>query len=134
MKIYVLTKGQYSDYHICGVFDNEELARGFVKLFDGSLNKEEYDRYMIEEYEVNPFKMEVGKGYNPYFVRMRKNGEAYKIRIADSEFGFLDSNSFGFCMRGDLYNHCFARDEQHAVKITNELRVRLIAENKWEDK
>jgi hypothetical protein len=33
-------------------------------------------------------------------------------------------------MDGDLYNYCFAKDEEHAKKITGELRFRLIAEGK----
>ena len=44
MKIYVVTEGDYSDYHIVGVFTNKEQAR---------LNSMAYVGREVEEYEAN---------------------------------------------------------------------------------
>lgn len=36
MKLYVVTAGYYSDYHICGIFESEEKAKLYVELNDSS--------------------------------------------------------------------------------------------------
>ena len=32
MKVYVVTQGYYSDYHICGIYATEEQAKAFCKV------------------------------------------------------------------------------------------------------
>jgi hypothetical protein len=41
MKIYVVTEGEYSDYHICGVFTKEKKAERYAYLIGGDV--EEYE-------------------------------------------------------------------------------------------
>jgi hypothetical protein len=49
-KIYIVTAGEYSDYHIVRVFEDKDLA---VKYVDAvNLSSEEYDECDIEEYEI----------------------------------------------------------------------------------
>jgi hypothetical protein len=55
---------------------------------------------------------------------------ACDIKIEDDIYGFGEEETWGTSMDGDLYNYCFAKDEEHAKKITGELRFRLIAEGK----
>ena len=126
-KIYAVVQGSYSDYHICALFDNKPLADKFILAF----GNQRWDEMKIEEYILNPVKMELNKNYRPFFVRMCKNGDVGECRLDDSSYGFLDEETYGFCMQKNLYNHCFARNTKHAIKITNELRTQLIANNKW---
>ena len=121
--IYIVTQGSYSDYHICGVFSDKELAEKYKQTFS---NAQLYDEMRIEEWELNPFEAEIRKGYKPFFVRMGKDGNTQEVYEDDST-----SEIYGFDIDNGLYNHCFARNKRHAIKITNELRTRLIAENKW---
>lgn len=44
-KVYVITRGEYSDYHICAICDNEERA---IEIF-----KQYIDCPNIEVYELN---------------------------------------------------------------------------------
>jgi len=128
-KVYIVTSGKYSDYRISGVFTTEKLAQGFIDAFDDETT---YD-FMIEVWELDAQKEYINKGYKAYFVRMSKEGTG-KGEISDSSYGFVSNDSwkkYGFDVRGNLYNHCFAKDEAHALKITNELRAQLIATNKW---
>jgi hypothetical protein len=127
-KIFVVTSGEYSDYGIDAMFTSMELAQKFIDSFKA----EGYSRFnKIEIYKLNPFEMELREGYNPYFLRMDKEGNAYDISIEDSAYGFEDPVENGFDIQGDMYIHCFAKDEAHAVKICNERRVQLIESDKW---
>lgn len=47
MKIYVITKGCYSDYHICTVTTDKEEAEVLAETFTNS-----YDTATIEEYDT----------------------------------------------------------------------------------
>ena len=129
-KVYVVSQGEYSDYDIVGIFDNKSLANKFMESFGGSERFNE-----IEEHKVNPYEPEVSKGYKPYFLRMSKTGEAYDIEVTKHTHRFGRAYiSYGYSFDNHLYNYCFARDEKHAIKITNDLRRKLIANNQWPKK
>lgn len=51
MKVYVITQGEYSDYHILGVSLDRERAERIVQLYhdDNAL----WDQPIIEEYETD---------------------------------------------------------------------------------
>lgn len=130
--IYVVTQGYNEDYHICGVFDSEPLAKRFIKTFASA---QQWDFMGIEEWKLNPHKLEIGKGHVPFSVRMSKEGNIIEVKKSDSIYGFVDcinEKKLIFDMNHNLYNHCLAKDEKHAIKITNKIRGQLIAEDKWD--
>ena len=57
MKVYLVTTGEYSDYSIHSVWDNEETADKVCTFFGP------YDYANVEEFEVN----ESSKAENPYW-------------------------------------------------------------------
>ena len=126
--IYIVTQGSYSDYHICGVFDKKELAQQYMSAFGGGGT---YNEMEIEEWQLNPYKVELGKDYKPYFVRMDKQGNTEEVNEVDSTYGFREGESYGFDIKHNIYNYCFAKSTEHAIKITNELRTQILAEGKW---
>ena len=126
--IYVVTQGSYSDYHICAVFDTKELAEQYCSAFGKA---QRFDTMGIEEWGLNPYKIELGKGYKPFFVRMDKEGNTSEVYEDDSSYGYTNDVGYGFDIRDNMYNHCFAKSTDHAIKITNEKRVQMLAENKW---
>ncbi len=128
-KVFIVTQGTYSDYHICAVFDSQELAETFIASFAPSI----YGPMEVEEWGLNLMKLQLKKGYRPYFVRMDKNGNSFETNIEESCRRFTSSitDRYGFDIKGNLYNHCFAKNDNHAIKITNELRVRLMAGGMW---
>ena len=67
-KVYLVTRGDYSDYRVSAVFDNKKKAELFTKSFNS-------DEYRIEIYDLNPFEEQIKESYKPYFVRMNKKGE-----------------------------------------------------------
>lgn len=124
--IYVVTEGQYSDYHICGVFDDRGLAEKFCATFTGG-----YDTPEIEEWPINPLKKELKAGYIPYFLRMDKEGNTTEIRASESSHGFGGDEAPGFDIGKNMYTYCLAKDSAHAMKIANEQRLQILAENRW---
>ena len=123
-KVYVVTEGCYSDYCIRGVFDDKELALHFIAAFGNHAD--------IEEWELNPHKKQLKKGYSPWFVRMAKDGTVIETHIEDSPYGFgEDPDDPFFDVNQNLFVHVFARDREHAIKITNERRTVLIATERW---
>jgi hypothetical protein len=56
MTVYVVTAGEYSDYHIAGIFMDKNKAEIFCAIHNDKENS--YEEYIIEEYE-NDDDMEV---------------------------------------------------------------------------
>lgn len=54
MKIYVITKGFYSDYHICAVTTNEEKAEKLKNAYTDNLDKAEIEIYEDDETDNEP--------------------------------------------------------------------------------
>lgn len=127
--VFIVTQGEYSDYHICGVFDKKELAEQFISAFED--DRGYGDKMEIEEWNLNPHEFELCSGLKPYFVRMDINGNSIEPVEIGGTYGFSGVDRYGFDIHKNLCNHCFAKDPKHAIKITNELRTRLIAEDKW---
>ena len=62
MKVYVVTAGDYSDYHIEAIFTNETIANQFANL-DSDRNVEEYE-VDVESVEADPNKLVYLVSYN----------------------------------------------------------------------
>jgi len=124
-KVYIVTSGSYSDYHINAVFSTEELAQGYIDRWGTS----DYD---IEEWDLdnpNPFER-VGKDY--YYVAIRKDGDildgAKKMPPSAQDESIIPA-VYGTTMPW-MVVYCWATDEKHAIKIANEKRTQAIAEGK----
>jgi hypothetical protein len=118
--IYVVTQGSYSDYHICGVFDDQRLAERMADKLCGD----------VETYHLNPFAAEIRSDLYGYKVLMDRQGNVIEARRWT--FNTMDAQGYHTIWHDDrLFNHCWAKDEQHAIKITNEVRIQLIASNQW---
>lgn len=132
MTIYIVTNGSYSDYHICAVFSSREKADEAKVLLTGA-----YDEARVEEYEVDDFNFpEMPKGMLPYGVVMLKDGTVKETRResvesiddANRKFGWEPYSSDD---KSGVFFSVWAKDEKHAVKIANERRTMLIANNEW---
>lgn len=67
MKVYVITSGAYSEYHIMGVTLDRATAMEFVERFNkryefDPANVEEYDTDMFGSGDKLPFRVTVGDG------------------------------------------------------------------------
>jgi hypothetical protein len=139
-KVYIVTAGEYSDYHMCAAFGTRELAEIYIQGIDEG----GYD-YGIEELELNPQEARLRKGYHMYRVTMYKNGDTKRIEVLDFARNH-EKEETKIVSIGEYVKYspplweskpgvsvtCWAKSDEHAVKITNEHRAQLIAENAFD--
>ena len=120
-KVFVVTKGQYSDYHIVTVFDNEPAANSLVE----AINKrhEVYEDARVEEYRLN--NTSIPENMNLYYVA--EFIETGWVAYVDYDFEELGQSGIEESGRRQFYTYCLARDEQHALKIGSERHAFMVA-------
>ena len=129
MKVYIVTSGDYSDYGIDAVFTNKKTA----EVFAGKIGGE------VEIWEISPSDLIDKITHNKIFcVRMNKEGNTDLVMEEDFDSGDIKNamekktEIFKAVDGYSMITYMFAKDEKHAVKIANERRVQLIANNEWE--
>lgn len=123
--IYAVSSGSYSDYRVDALFDDKELAQKYIDAFGGEYT----DFNSIEEYVLNPCQKELNKGYKVFDVNISKDG-AGTAEMSCSK-GIEKPLYLTFWVNDTMNLTCFAKSESHALKIANEKRAQLIAENHW---
>ena len=127
MKVYVVTEGDYSGYHIVGVTTDLETAKTYCKISTG-----DWYEPKVEAYDTKDF-VDI-RTVKPYRVIMEKDG----TMTVEEE----DRSSYESAVEHQVYHigpHqkmtdyyevvVLAEDEQHARKIAAD----YIAEAKWEE-
>jgi len=130
-KVFVVGSGEYSDFGINAVFDSREQAEAYIN----ALAKPQRwgENVSIFEMELNPDMKEIKAGRSIYFVTMDINGNVLNedgYRVANLN-DFSEGDRLGFNYSDNMELYCFATDEKHAIKIANEIRAQLIANNGW---
>lgn len=142
-KVYAVSSGEYSDYGIEHIFSTKEKAEEFIKL------QTEYgDRWAhyneVEEYELDPEIKVPYKGHKFkffYYLNMDKDGNtsnSYKYNMniiapedAKEDLYLTESYRDNIIVLAGVVN---AENMEHAVKIMNERRIKILLQNKWPDK
>lgn len=120
MKVYALTKGSYSDYHIVGIYSSSEKAAEAKLLYGEDSGIEEYELDYLPEHPP---------GHLMYMVQMNAAGHTGIVKTESA-----DNSVREWVPYGDGENVAFmmwATSVEHAVKIANERRAQLIANNEW---
>ncbi len=125
--VYLVSTGNYSDYHIVAAFSKEEKAKKFIEIID-KRKKYESDEYDIEILELDKIGNLTARGYRWFKVTMLKDGTVKRV----INEGF-DSGEIYSLWDGNLHYTVLAKSEKNAVKIVNEKRIMLIALNRWEE-
>ena len=121
MKIYVITVGEYSDYHICAVTDNLTSAENLKQYYTTS----DYSVANIEEYETTDM---LKKPKTCWYCRYDPRDsimscvEVRYVSKEDEEYGLFwetEINDVGYSL-GEFYVYVFAEDKEHAKKIAAE--------------
>jgi len=133
MTVWALEDGDYSDYHVIGVFSSEANAKLAAIQFGGS----------VVEWPLDPAVDEINAGLSTFIVWMHRDGYVERCETwqpspyhPNGEM-MLWRRSQAPAYRGtpkaiDIINATvWARDENHAVKIVNEHRSQLIASGEW---
>lgn len=131
--VYIVTEGSYSDYHIIGVFEDEDLAKEYARQ----------NRADVEEHIVKTdTDLELPRGYLKYEVHMRKNGDVISVTgtipfctddCDNVDFSTSSYKKSSYVFKTGTRRFYVSTDmgEEGAIKIANERRIQLIAENKW---
>lgn len=138
-KVYLVSSGEYSDYGIIGCFSSRENAMTFIdklkKISKKRLEKRKEEGYTeenearIEEHSLDEFIPEFRKGFNPYQVSMKKNGDC-SVEPSDG-LPVIGRIFYSIPFPDIMEAYVMAADEKHAAKIANEYRTRIIALDKW---
>ena len=127
VRIFIVTSGSYSDYKIEGVFTDENVAGKFQALLDDG---------NVEKWQLDTVSDKLERGYKFYNVTMQKNGDS-EVKQNSYDAYTTDISTFKYLHPTTIDERCFklwAKDAQHAVKIVNEYRARMIADGTWDDK
>lgn len=114
MKVYVITEGEYSGHHICGVTLNKDFANEFVKLHS---SEEWYTSFQVEEYDTDIIDM-LSDGMKVYSVSSR-NGiiESREGNSGDYAYWLDEVNDVTRNKRDNWYQaYVIAKDKEHAEK------------------
>lgn len=127
MKIYVITKGWYSEYHICAVATDADEAAKLAKFYT-----DKYDCADVEEFDTDAAQ-NILCGRVPYHVNFYASGGVYAFSDAEGapdissyEAGKIVENSAGGAVRLKVY--VLAPDEDTAKKIAIDKRAQYLAE------
>lgn len=132
MKVYILTAGVYSDYHIVGVTTDRRKAEEYKEMVKGDWSGVDY----IEEYDTDVFdaipkdcriycasKFKKENDLYIYLAENTENAEIKKPRIEKTCYG-----------KKEFRVYFYARDKEHAAKVASEIYAEYIWNNPmaWE--
>lgn len=129
-EVYIVTSGEYSDYSIDAVFTKVKLAKAYVERYGGR----------IEIHETNPSEKFIKEGISYWTIMMQKNGDIHHVPLVRVPDQNLREN-VGFVIRTSnvhpqfssdlLFSYTLADSEEKAIKIANERRTVILANNLW---
>jgi hypothetical protein len=135
--IWVVEQGEYSDYRVVGVFSSKENAQQIRDAVG--------DDATVAEWTLDPGIEDMNAGRKPFRVFMLRDGTVEHVREETVDRSFLGGWDGPLVMkRGGtpfgakeptppcLNVTVWASDAEHATKITNEHRTRLIASGEWD--
>jgi len=149
-EIYLVTQGNYSDYGVRGVFTDKDLATEYAAQITTKYEAARVDTRQIMTKLIAPI------NYRGYTVTMDIDGNTDQVEndavgdlnvdnsYPDMEFGltglfvvedgkncpvreYIATGKYTFIINTD-------KGTEGAIKIANERRIRMIAENKWPKK
>ena len=129
MKVYVITKGSYSDYHICAVATDKEKAEKLAEIYT-----DRWDDAEVEEYDTDAT-IDVLNGRIPYAIRfdmrlnMRNASNELEWRVSPFTPGVVEEPLYGgFKNEKQLVVRLYALDETTAIKVAAEKAAEFLAQ------
>ena len=123
MKVYAVTSGDYSDYHIVAITDDKEKAEALADLINKQ-DKYGYDDACVEEYDTKDVDIAVANPNRKYFRVNSCAIDNWIIRCfefsLDDYLQYKDHSNY-FTQKSDHFYdywnfYCFARNQDQAIK------------------
>lgn len=112
MKVFAVTSGIYSDYHIVAIFSTEQKANEFVEKY----KVEKRDYVDIEPYELD--KHDEGEMIPTFRVHVLRDGN-----ISYHEIELAEKQKPTYCKEeyfGDIVVYIQTEDQERAYKVAKE--------------
>lgn len=122
MKVYVVSTGEYSDYHICEIFSKRKLAEQYIKEMSKWYGRYQKD-YAIGIYNVDKPVSEL----KIIQVHMDKEGNTTTIFHTTNDTIGFQCFDYEKCL---VWNVNTDNDDT-AVKVANEKRIQILAKDIW---
>lgn len=124
-KIYVVTQGSYSDYHIVAVTTNRDLAEKISAKFSNDWGECNIEEYGDAEVMLKP----------AWYIYFDKTGIVCNTSECDSDYAYskigeiYENKGYGMYYRNyHIYVIVSADDLESAIKIAAEKRAQYLAE------
>ena len=120
--VYVVSDGDYSDYHICCIcstMKKAEIAKDLYAAYN------DIAEVVLDEMPEHP------DGMFLFSVDIERNGDVHSVRLRDASFRKYKYTWQKSNHSDRVFMYVWARDEKHAIKIAGERRAQLIASNLW---
>lgn len=120
MKIYVVTQGEYSDYHIITATTDKDIAEQIANKFNGNMwNKTYIEEYDNAEIMLKPL----------FFVRFDKKGNVMECKLETSSYGYDSEYAvMKYDCNKNIFTYVVADTMESAIKIAAERRAKFLAE------
>lgn len=136
-KVWVIEKGEYSDYRVVGVFSTLEHAQQVLN----EINKHPDDYYeaTIAEWVLDPAVEEINAGRKMYRITMDTEGNTEEIEETCLSCSTIENHLHlwkrsdipvykGKNIKDAIIGCVWAKSQEHAIKITNEFRIKTLVE------
>ena len=123
-KVYMVTDGSYSDYMVLGIYSTKAKAEKAKVLFNADNEIDTIDLDVVPK---------TSRGMLKWVVEMDRNGNVKGVSRETCEYHSSRASvriTFGEYVTY-LRAAIWAKDEEHAVKVANEWRTRIVANNLW---
>ena len=137
MKLYAVTKGEYSDYHIIALTADKDVAEKLAQKYSNRTNMygDDFDEAQVEEYEDGVVLLD----RDCYFVRV-ENGNVTEVAppntkvtwFFEEEGLYNDSVEQMRSETNGYYTYVLARNADEAAKIGKDRVMQYIASRELE--
>jgi hypothetical protein len=142
--VWMIEDGEYSDYHVVGVFSSREKAKKICDIINGPPDEDGYlfKDATIRKVSLDPAIHELNEGLNIFHVCMDHSGNIERCSLGKIDSYDVSGSGLRVWERtkapayrdkkvSDAINgSVWAKDKDHAIKITNEYRAQSIAMGK----
>lgn len=136
MKLYAVTKGEYSDYHIVALTADKDVAEKLAKKYSNrtSVYGDWFGEAQVEEYEDGVVLLD----RDCYFVRV-ENGNVTEVVPPNTEDTWFDEDEklynesvWKASIDDNYYTYVLARNHDEAAKIGKDRVMQYIASRELE--
>lgn len=140
--MYLVSKGCYSDYSVLGIYSTKEKAKLAAKLYSDSWDEAQVEEYELDVIPEHPpgklfWSVVMNKDGDTFGSRFRGNKEGVQREAADrSEWRTKEDRwvePYSADQDGWVVFYVWAEDETTAIKVANERRAFLVANNEFPD-